>query len=93
MCFVRIGRPLRPSRHGAAAGGGILPYVTHAYRLEIRPPGRILAGLSSGKHQHLSSGRPMAGRRADFEVFPIRLRQPDEKSSSEPTAFFLSRVG
>ncbi len=37
---------------------------------EIGLPGRILAGLLPEKHQNRPSGRPKAGRRADFGTFP-----------------------
>ncbi len=37
-------------------------------------PGRILAGLPPGKHQNRPSGRPKAGRRADFGGFPVAVR-------------------
>ncbi len=42
--------------------------------LEIRLPGRILAGLLHGKHRNRPSGRPSAGRRADFGAFPVAVR-------------------
>jgi hypothetical protein len=35
---------------------------------EIGLPGRILAGLLSGKHRNRPSDRPKAGRRADFDA-------------------------
>ncbi len=41
---------------------------------EIGLPGRILAGLLPGRHQNRPSGRPMAGRRADFGSFPVAVR-------------------
>ncbi len=36
--------------------------------------GRGLARFKWGKPQNRSSGRPKAGRRADFEAFPNRIR-------------------
>jgi hypothetical protein len=39
---------------------------------EMGLPGRISAGFQSGEPQNRSSGRPKAGRRAEFEAFPIR---------------------
>ena len=41
---------------------------------EIGPPGQILAGLPPGKLRNRPSGRPSAGRRADFGVFPVAVR-------------------
>ena len=41
---------------------------------EIGLPGRILAGLLPGKHRNWPSGRPSAGRRADFGAFPVAVR-------------------
>ncbi len=38
----------------------------------IRLPGRISAGFWSTKLQNWPSGRPWAGRRADFEAFPAK---------------------
>ncbi len=49
---------------------------------EIGLPGRLSAGFQSGKPQN----RPSAGRVADFEAFPNRVRP-----KSEPEARFLSR--
>ncbi len=37
-------------------------------------PGWILAGLLPGKHRNRPSGRPSAGRRADFSAFPVAVR-------------------
>ena len=37
-------------------------------------PGRILTGLLPGKHQNRPSGRPKAGRGADFGTFPVAVR-------------------
>ncbi len=37
-------------------------------------PGQILAGLLPGKHRKRHSGRPTAGRRADFGAFPVAVR-------------------
>jgi hypothetical protein len=44
---------------------------------EIGLPGRILAGLQPGKHRNRTSGRPKAGRRADFGSFPVAVRPMD----------------
>ncbi len=41
---------------------------------EIVFQGQISAGFLSGKLPNRPSGRPKAGRRADFEAFPIRIR-------------------
>ena len=41
---------------------------------EIGLPGWILAGLPPERHQNRPSGRPKAGRRADFYVFPVAVR-------------------
>ena len=41
---------------------------------EIGLPGRILAGLLPEKHRNRPSGRPSAGRRADFGAFPVAVR-------------------
>ncbi len=41
---------------------------------EIGIPGRISAGFHSGKPRSRPSGRPKAGRRADFEDLPTRIR-------------------
>ncbi len=43
-------------------------------RPEIGLPDRTSARFESGKHKNRTSGRPSAGRRADFEAFPIRIR-------------------
>ncbi len=62
----------------------VLPYVTQeSFRPEICLPGRISAGFLSGKLQHRPSGWPKAGRRPDFEAFPIRIRPksgPEDRS-------------
>ncbi len=39
-----------------------------AFRASFRPDSK------SGRLQNLASGLPSAGRRADFEAFPIRIR-------------------
>ncbi len=41
---------------------------------EIGLPARILAGLLPGKHENRLSGRPKAGRWADFGAFPVAAR-------------------
>ncbi len=41
---------------------------------EIGLPGRILAGLLTGKHRNRPSGRPKAGRRAYFGAIPVAVR-------------------
>ena len=41
---------------------------------EIGLPGRISAGFQSGKLQNRLSGRPSAGRRADWEACPTRIQ-------------------
>ncbi len=46
----------------------------NASRPEIMFPGRMLAGLRPGKHRIRPSGRPSAGRRADFHGFPVAVR-------------------
>jgi hypothetical protein len=40
---------------------------------EIDLPGKISAGLYSGKPQNRPSGRPSAGRKADFDSFPMKI--------------------
>ncbi len=45
-----------------------------ASRPEIGLPGRILAGVLPGRHRNRPSGRPKAGRRGDFGVFPVAVR-------------------
>ncbi len=47
---------------------------------EIGSPGRILDGVLPGKDRIRPSGRPKAGRRAEFCVFPVAVRP---KSSPE----------
>ncbi len=37
--------------------------------------GRVLAEIMMGKASKSASGRPSAGRRTDFEVLPIKIRQ------------------
>ncbi len=59
---------------------------TSASGPEIGLPGRISAGFKSGQPPSRPSGRPSAGRSADFEVFPIRVR-----SKSDPEAHFPAR--
>ncbi len=49
-------------------------------------PGRISAGLLPGKHRHRPSGRPKAGRRVAFGVFPVAVRL-----KSGPEARFPAR--
>ncbi len=41
---------------------------------EIGVPGRILAGLPPEKNLQRPSGRPKAGRRADFGAFRVAVR-------------------
>ena len=41
---------------------------------EIGLPGRVLAGLLPGQHRNRPSGRPSAGRMADFGAFPVAVR-------------------
>ncbi len=51
---------------------------------ELGLPGRIFAALLPGKHRNRSSGRPSAGRRADFGAFPVAVRLksgPEVRSS------------
>ncbi len=45
-----------------------------AFGQEIWLPARISAGFKLEKFQNRPSGRPKAGRRADFEAFPISIR-------------------
>ncbi len=47
---------------------------TNASGPEIGLPGRILVGLPPGKDRNRPSGRPKAGRRADFDAFPVAVR-------------------
>jgi hypothetical protein len=42
--------------------------------LEVRLSGRILVGLLPPKYRNGPSGRPKAGRRADFGAFPLAVR-------------------
>ncbi len=53
---------------------------------EIGLPGRILAGLVPGKHRHRPSGRPSAGQRTGFSVFPVAVRP-----ISGPEGRFMAR--
>jgi hypothetical protein len=46
----------------------------NASRPESKLPGRILAGLLRGTHRNRPSGRPKAGRRAEFGVFTVAVR-------------------
>jgi hypothetical protein len=41
---------------------------------DIRLPGRVLDGLLPGKHRNRPSGHPKAGRKADFDAFPVAVR-------------------
>ncbi len=51
---------------------------------EIGLLGRILAGLLPGKHRNRPSGRPKAGRRADFGVFPVAIRPKSDPEGRFP---------
>ena len=53
---------------------------------QIGLPGRISVGLQSGNPQNQPSGRPSAGRGADFDVFQVRVRP-----KSGPEARFAAR--
>ncbi len=53
---------------------------------EIGLPGWILTGLLSGKHRKQLSGRPSAGRRANFGAFPVAVLP-----KSGPEGRFLAR--
>ena len=53
---------------------------------EIGLPGRILAGLLPGKNRNRLSGRPKAGRRADFGGFLVAVQQ-----NSGPEVRFTAR--
>jgi hypothetical protein len=49
----------------------------NVFRPELGLPGRILAGLLPGMHLHRPSGRPSAGRGADFDfpgISPAKIR-------------------
>ncbi len=74
-----LGSNLR-MKHGHRSGGSIRkPSGSHpTYSMlrntasgpEIGLPGRILAGLLTGKDRNRPSGRPKAGRRADVDALP-----------------------
>ncbi len=52
---------------------------------EIGLTGRILAGLLLGKRRNRPSGRPSAGRRADFVAFPVAVQpNPARKADFRP---------
>ncbi len=51
----------------------------------IRVPGRIFAGLLPEKNRNRPSGRPKAGCKADFGVFPVAVR-PKSRPESRFTA-------
>ncbi len=59
--------------HWGPAGGvpGYSMLRNTASGPEIGLPGLILAGLLPGKNRKRPSGRPSAGRRADFGAFPV----------------------
>ncbi len=64
-------------RHSGAQAPrcAIYPMLSNnASGLEIGLPAQISAGFYSGKSQNRSSGRPSAGRRADFDAFPTGIR-------------------
>ena len=48
--------------------------IVSASGTEIGLPGRILAGLLLGRNRNGPSGRPKAGRSADFGAFPVAVR-------------------
>ncbi len=50
---------------------------------EIGPPGRILTGLLPGKYRNRPPGRPSAGRRADFDAFPVAVRPKSGREGPE----------
>jgi hypothetical protein len=68
----------------------ILPCPAHifAYPDKIGLPGRILARLLPGRYRNRRSGRPKAGRRAEFGVFqvPVRPNSCPEGPISGPEA-------
>jgi hypothetical protein len=51
---------------------------------EIKLPGRILDGRLPGKNRNRPSGRPKAGRRGDFGVFPVAVRPWRTKTNETP---------
>jgi hypothetical protein len=51
---------------------------------EIGLPGRIMAGLLPGEHQHRPSGRLSAGRRAHLGAFPVAVRPKSRKADLRP---------
>ncbi len=55
-----------------------------ASKPEIGLLGRMSAGLQSGTPQNRPSGRPSAGRRADFDVCPTRIRPKSGREARFP---------
>ncbi len=64
----------RLCRRWAASRPVSVEVAAEALLPQPRPRGRISAGFLSGKLQNRSFGRPLAGRRAYFEAFPIGFR-------------------
>ncbi len=82
---------LRPQNHARRGAGNLR--VNYWYSKvcnslsgpEIGLLGRILAGLLPGKHRHPPSGRPKAGRRADFCISPVAVRPKNGPEARFPT--------
>ena len=66
MGTIEVGSPMHNTIYSVLRNSASGP--------EIGLPGWILAGLLPGKHRNRSSGRPSAGRRADFGAFPVAVR-------------------
>ncbi len=60
----------------------LVPCVAqYCFRAVSRPSGPNLSQTAIGKHRNQLSGRPSAGRRADFEAFPVAI-SPDLRPGS-----------
>ena len=71
---MRFVRHFRAANFRSALVGFYPMLCNSASGPEIGFPDRISAGLQSARPQNRRSGRPSAGRRADFDAFPTRIR-------------------